>query len=1391
MKYLIIVVLYFMCLNLFSQVKVNYNNTQLIGDNGHYHQKFKKKYYSLPSPDTSKIIAKEFEDSSSPFIKPFRFAFPIKVDIDVSKEGDWHYDSLYAYCKLDINVDKAKSLSINMDKFYLPKDAEIYIYNDKGKMITGPITEAENNKNKVWGSSVYKGNTLTIELKLPKASKNILELHISNIASGYKEIFSSYNYGGFGQSSSCEINVLCPLGSNWQQERNSIALILNQEGSVWCSGAMINNTCNLNIPYLLTANHCLENGTENVALWRFIFQYWSTQCTPSIDNTNTLLFNGSVLHANYDVSDFALVELNQSPDPSSGITYAGWNRNSNPAISSTAIHHPLGDVMKIANDVNAPIAITWPGIPNLTHWRSHFQQGTVEHGSSGSPLFDQNHRIIGQLHGKQNTQSNYCSEQIGEYGRFDVSWVGGGTNSTRLSNWLDPNNSGIMNTNTTNVSSLFNINGINNIIGSSTICTFSNYSITTPLNVSNVTWYVNPITNANFSCNSCNNTTLTSTVGSAEVYISATYTNSCLNQSFTEIKSIHLGLPQILSNSGGTFTGGGPSMGYTAATGTLNERWYPCAGYYVQSNLSTNDYIGATSINWSVLSHSSVLPVPNTNPIRFYFFGTNQKATIRLTASNSCGSVTKDYDFVSKNCSSNPGNPCGHFIVKRNNIAAKMVTVSTSTNITAPCYGNLAKGETSFADERLTGIVIYNKQGTVVKDVCITDTSTQLLNVDLSDLNNGVYSVEVKGLKSYKEVQPIVLSTYNDIASAELIASGEVSTSADRLLVLQQELYNDILELHPDWVDSSTVLQSFVDNNSNSSFGYCYAINDLLQQNNIDDADALLQTWTTANHIDNNYYKYYQYYISFARSNSFSAGDISDLYSIASKCALVEGEVINDARSLYNAVTAQVVGFEDACGVGGALPAINTSVSSICVGATASYSEDFPGGVWNTDNSSIASIDGNGVITGIAAGTANIIYTVTSSCGIRTVSAPITVNAIPSVTIGGNNAVCKGNSLQLNSNISGGIWSSSNTGVATIDAASGMISTVSAGQTIVGYSVTGANGCVATATNNITVNALPDATITGATNICLNTTMTYTAGSTGGVWSSSNAGIASINSSTGTVSALGGGQTTITYSVTDANGCFNTKSVTTNVVTKPEVILSASPSPACAGQTITCVANSSDPTANYTWTGSGGTPSPNTGTTVQCVNPTGGTKTFTVTATNGCGVGTKSLSVTVYTLPSAPDISPSGSSNVITIAPCGTQQLKSSVSSGNQWYQDGNAISGATAQTYVAPVGHIYNVTTTNNNGCTSNMSVTKTVQASVFTMSPNPAHTSVSVQGINVAEIDIMSNTGTILISKLVTAGSGSSNTSLSVTGLVTGSYNVIVRYNTGCTQSQVLIVN
>jgi lysyl endopeptidase len=121
------------------------------------------------------------------------------------------------------------------------------------------------------------------------------------------------------------------------------------------------------------------------------------------------------LRASEANADFALLELNQTPDPSLGIFYAGWTRSGQPASSVTAIHHPKGDLMKISIDVNPVIAVSFFG-GGPDYWRATFDQGIVQPGSSGSPLFDPNHRIVGQLSGYQNDICNindnpcYCTE---------------------------------------------------------------------------------------------------------------------------------------------------------------------------------------------------------------------------------------------------------------------------------------------------------------------------------------------------------------------------------------------------------------------------------------------------------------------------------------------------------------------------------------------------------------------------------------------------------------------------------------------------------------------------------------------------------------------------------------------------------------------------------------------------------------------------------------------------------------------------------------------------------------------------------------------------------------------------------------------------------------------
>ena len=184
------------------------------------------------------------------------------------------------------------------------------------------------------------------------------------------------------------------------------------------------NTCNTRTPYLLTADHCLD---ANVANWVFQFQYLSATCTPNSGYSVDIQFNGCTLRANSAATDFALLELNQTPSSSSGLHYAGWNRNTSGITQTTILHHPDGDLMKITRDNDAPTTTTVAG---TDVWELTLDAGATEGGSSGGPYFDQNHRIIAQHLGTDDLHLPICDRDTKFGGRFDLSWTGGGTNAT-------------------------------------------------------------------------------------------------------------------------------------------------------------------------------------------------------------------------------------------------------------------------------------------------------------------------------------------------------------------------------------------------------------------------------------------------------------------------------------------------------------------------------------------------------------------------------------------------------------------------------------------------------------------------------------------------------------------------------------------------------------------------------------------------------------------------------------------------------------------------------------------------------------------------------------------------------------------------------------------------
>ncbi len=208
------------------------------------------------------------------------------------------------------------------------------------------------------------------------------------------------------------------------------------------------------------------------------------------------------------------------------------------------------------------------------------------------------------------------------------------------------------------------------------------------------------------------------------------------------------------------------------------------------------------------------------------------------------------------------------------------------------------------------------------------------------------------------------------------------------------------------------------------------------------------------------------------------------------------------------------------------LPAAITGTTSVCENATAKLSDGTPGGSWNSTNTSIATITGSGIYTGISAGTVAIQYV--SGAGCKT-SQTITVIAMP-VTITGNMNVCLGIATTLSNGVSGGTWYSANTAVATVGSTSGIVNTVAAGTATISYTI---NSMCATS-SKLTVYA-PPSPIKGKNEVCVGASITLTDATAGGTWSSGNTTIATVGSANGTVTGFQAGTAKITY--TSSFGC--------------------------------------------------------------------------------------------------------------------------------------------------------------------------------------------------------------------------------------------------------------
>ncbi|HOG35835.1 MAG TPA: hypothetical protein PLO18_00475, partial [Paludibacteraceae bacterium] len=362
----------------------------------------------------------------------------------------------------------------------------------------------------------------------------------------------------------------------------------------------------------------------------------------------------------------------------------------------------------------------------------------------------------------------------------------------------------------------------------------------------------------------------------------------------------------------------------------------------------------------------------------------------------------------------------------------------------------------------------------------------------------------------------------------------------------------------------------------------------------------------------------------------------------------------------------------------------------------------------------------------------------------------ITVHPFPSAVITGKNKICLGEETTLTAPLADSyLWSTNDT-TPSID-----VSPTSTTDYTV--SVT-KNGCTSHGLQRVTVNPLPNITLTAlpSNTICQSGTVTLNASAPNAVsytWNDGTTGKSKTVMPTTT--------TDYTVTVENTNGCIASKTITVHVLPLPTGTISGE-NKVCKGETITLTAPAG---SDWYWS---------SGETTQTidVSPTSHqTYTVTLTAPNGCTYTTVPHNVTVV---NKPGTIIAGNNTV-----CRGISTTLTAPEGESWSW---AHGPTTRQVTVTPnASTTYTVTTTSANGCTSEASINVTVNTPP----------TISISG---PTAPICSGTPVTLTASGANTyvwNGATSGESITVSPTTTTNYTVVGTDANGCKGTQTITVN
>ena len=366
------------------------------------------------------------------------FAYTTEVQYSYRNTGVWDtLESGWKVWRLGIRSAGASSLNLIFTEFMLEKGVRVFLYDPAQQYALGAYTHANNKPYEMLAVEPVPGNIVFVEMQVPPFTLNPGNLCIGVVGHDYKGSVQGERTkdGWYGLSGLCNPDILCYDDSLFSLVKHSVVRIV-YAGKERCTGTLLGNTRNDAKAYLLTAGHCIKTEwLANTAV--YFFDYVSPYCNGPDGRNHKSISGGTLKAASDNNLDFSLIELSEDIPFYYHPYFAGWDVTGLDTRGGFCIHHPQGDVKKIAMDDDQLTTGNFgEGYDANTHWVvGDWETGTTEKGSSGAALFNTAGRVMGDLSGGDAS----CANSVNDYfQKISHAWDDYPDSANQLRCWLDP-----------------------------------------------------------------------------------------------------------------------------------------------------------------------------------------------------------------------------------------------------------------------------------------------------------------------------------------------------------------------------------------------------------------------------------------------------------------------------------------------------------------------------------------------------------------------------------------------------------------------------------------------------------------------------------------------------------------------------------------------------------------------------------------------------------------------------------------------------------------------------------------------------------------------------------------------------------------------------------------